>query len=88
MAIHIAGFALAGALYYLTWWWLGLAVLVATGALPWIAVVMANDRGPRAQRGGHLTRNDSDVQELDSREHITIDATGATPTGSDSNNRS
>lgn len=88
MAIHIAGFALAGALYYLTWWWLGVAVLAATGALPWLAVVMANDRAPGTERAAHLTRNESDARELDSREHITIDATGVTPTGSDSNNRS
>lgn len=88
MAIHIAGFALAGALYYLAWWWLGLTVLIATGALPWIAVVIANDSAPRTDRVAHLTRNDSDAQERDSPEHITIDAASDTPVGSaDSPNR-
>ena len=55
MAVHIAGFALAGVLYYVAWW-LGLGVMIATGALPWIAVVAANDRAPRTDRLGHLSR--------------------------------
>lgn len=72
MTVHIIGFALAGALYYVAWW-LGLVVMIATGALPWIAVVAANDATPRGGRRGHVTRNDSPTRELDS--HITIEPT-------------
>jgi hypothetical protein len=56
MAVHIVGFALAGVLYYVAWW-LGLVLMIATGALPWIAVVTANDNTPRAVRPGHLLRD-------------------------------
>ncbi|MFN2494613.1 MAG: DUF3099 domain-containing protein [Pseudonocardiaceae bacterium] len=72
MAVHLVGFALAGVLYYLAWW-LGLALMIATGALPWIAVVAANDGPPRPAPAGHLTRNESAARELDSRGHTTID---------------
>jgi Protein of unknown function (DUF3099) len=41
MVVHIVGFALAGLLYDRAWW-LGLAMLIATTPLPWIAVVLAN----------------------------------------------
>jgi hypothetical protein len=65
MVVHVAGFALAGVLYYLVGWWLGLALLIVTGVLPWIAVVMANDEIPRAARAEHLMHNiDSDPQEF------------------------
>lgn len=73
MAVHIVGFALAGALYFLVGWRLGLALLVATGLLPWIAVIAANDRSPAP--AAYLTRNDSDARELESHEHVTIDST-------------
>lgn len=49
MVVHIVGFAVAGLLYERAWW-VGLVLIIATGALPWIAVVLANDsavrRGP------------------------------------------
>jgi hypothetical protein len=72
MAVHIAGFALAGALYFLVGWRLGLALLIATGLLPWIAVVAANDRSPA--RAEHFARNDSDARVLEGDEHVTIDS--------------
>jgi hypothetical protein len=45
MVVHLVGFALSYPLYL---WrpWAGAALVVATGALPWVAVVLAND-GPR-----------------------------------------
>lgn len=49
MVVHIVGFALSGVLYY-TAWWLGLAVLIVTTPLPWIAVVLANSPSRRAAR--------------------------------------
>lgn len=57
-------------------------MLIATGALPWIAVVIANDSAPRADRHAHLTRKDSEARELDSREHLTINPATDTPVGS------
>ena len=53
MVVHIVGFALSGVLYY-TAWWLGLVVLIVTTPLPWIAVIVANDRSRRPTRS-HLT---------------------------------
>lgn len=55
MVIHLTGFALAGVLAHI--WWLALGLVALTGPLPWVAVVLANDRRtskqrriPRAQR--------------------------------------
>jgi Protein of unknown function (DUF3099) len=45
MVIHITGFALAGLLAHI--WWLALGIVAITGPLPWVAVVIANDRAPR-----------------------------------------
>ena len=42
MVIHLGGFALAGVLAHI--WWLALALVALTGPLPWVAVVLANDR--------------------------------------------
>lgn len=62
MAVHIVGFVLAGVLYYVAWW-LGLVLVIATGALPWIAVVAANDSTPRKAGPDQLTRHCSTVHE-------------------------
>jgi hypothetical protein len=55
MAIHLIGFTLAGVLAHI--WWLALGIVAVTGPLPWVAVVIANDRPPRkrqwAQRMPH-----------------------------------
>lgn len=48
MVIHLVGFTLAGVLAHL--WWLALAIVAVTGPLPWVAVVIANDRPPRKRR--------------------------------------
>lgn len=48
MIIHISGFALAGALAHI--WWLALGIVAVTGPLPWVAVVIANDRPPKSRR--------------------------------------
>lgn len=73
MSVHIAGFALAGALYYVAWW-LGLVIMLVTGVLPWIAVVAANDTSRRDRRTrAARDRDRSSRRALDS--HITIDPT-------------
>lgn len=49
MIIHILGFGVGGALYEAAWG-VGLALLIITIPLPWIAVVLANDEGPLSPR--------------------------------------
>lgn len=46
MAIHIVGFGVGGSLYSVART-TGLVLIVATGALPWIAVIVANALPPR-----------------------------------------
>lgn len=48
MVVHVTGFALAGALAQI--WWLALGIVALTGPLPWVAVVIANDRPPRIRQ--------------------------------------
>ncbi|MEV0697365.1 DUF3099 domain-containing protein [Saccharopolyspora sp. NPDC050389] len=55
MVVHLVGFTAAGLLAH--FWLLALGIVVVTGALPWVAVVLANDRTsrrdmPRTKRGG------------------------------------
>jgi hypothetical protein len=45
MIIHIVGFGVGGSLYQAAWG-VGLALLILTIPLPWIAVILANDEGP------------------------------------------
>ena len=42
MIVHLVGFTLAGLLAHV--WWLAIALIGVTGPLPWVAVVIANDR--------------------------------------------
>ena len=42
MIVHLVGFTLAGLLAHI--WWLAIALIALTGPLPWVAVVLANDR--------------------------------------------
>jgi len=54
MVIHLVGFLLAGVFAWLTLLWTALGLVIATGGLPWIAVVVANERrtASREQRAG------------------------------------
>ena len=63
MVVHIVGFALAGLLFYQAWW-LGLAMLIATTPLPWIAVVLANAPS-RPTRASRVPRVEQVSRELD-----------------------
>lgn len=49
MIVHLVGFALSYPLYL---WhpWAGVAMVVGTGALPWVAVLFANDGPARPRR--------------------------------------
>lgn len=49
MAVHLLGLAVGGALYQQAWG-LGLAILIVTGPLQWVAVILANDTRRRRER--------------------------------------
>lgn len=55
MGVHIVGLAGGGALYERAWG-LGLAILIITGPLQWIAVIIANDAPRRSRRPGRNRR--------------------------------
>jgi hypothetical protein len=52
MVVHLVGLVAAAVVYHLSAW-LALGIVVLTGALPWVAVVLANDSAPR-RRGRRL----------------------------------
>jgi hypothetical protein len=59
-------------------WWLALAFVILSVPLPWMAVLIANDRGPRkaehTNRLGHgLGAGDRPHRELENGEHPIID---------------
>lgn len=49
MLIHLLGFVLAGIFAWLALYWTALGLVIATGGLPWIAVVVANERRVNTQ---------------------------------------
>ncbi|GAB2735590.1 hypothetical protein GCM10027174_05700 [Salinifilum aidingensis] len=57
MAVHLAGFVAAALLAHI--WWLAVVLILITVPLPWIAVVIANNRligGELARRWQRETR--------------------------------
>ncbi|MHA6795161.1 DUF3099 domain-containing protein [Pseudonocardia bannensis] len=54
MVVHLVGL-LVGGLLYLRAWEVGLALIIITGPLPWVAVVLANDS---SRRWGRRRRRD------------------------------
>lgn len=76
MSARIPCLILAGVFYHI--WWLGLAFVVLSVPLPWMAVLIANDRAPR--KAEHVSRLGADVagrdlrgRELESGEQTVID---------------
>lgn len=71
MSARIPCLVLAGLFYHT--WWLALTFLVLSVPLPWMAVLIANDRAPRkAERVSRFSR-DVRGRELESRDHTVID---------------
>lgn len=61
MAIHLVGLTVGAVLYFQAFW-LGLAILIVTGPLPWVAVVLANERTRRPGRKGYVSpSHDPDI---------------------------
>lgn len=70
MAARIPCLLLALAFYEI--WWLGLAFILLSVPLPWIAVLIANDRPPRKAENANRYRRSRG--ELESRSHVVIDS--------------
>ncbi|HEY3609323.1 MAG TPA: DUF3099 domain-containing protein [Pseudonocardiaceae bacterium] len=54
-------------------WWLAVLFVAISIPLPWIAVLMANDRPARRAENVHHFRRAHVVRELESRDHPVID---------------
>lgn len=76
MSARIPCLALAGVFYQT--WWLALTFVVLSVPLPWMAVLIANDRAPRkaeqVNRFGHsLPERDFRGRELESSDHPIVE---------------
>jgi hypothetical protein len=76
MGARIPCLALAGVFYQT--WWLALSFIVLSVPLPWMAVLIANDRAPRKAEQVNRLRPDlpghaSQGHELESRDHTVIE---------------
>lgn len=69
MGLRFPCLILAG-IFYQTWW-LALAFMVLSIPLPWIAVLIANDRPPR--KSENVNRYERPARALEAREHRVID---------------
>jgi hypothetical protein len=69
MALRMPCLILAG-IFYQTWW-LALAFVVLSIPLPWIAVLVANDRPPR--RSEQVNRYERTPTAIEGRDHPVID---------------
>jgi hypothetical protein len=69
MSCRIPCLVLAG-IFHGTWW-LAMAVLAISVPLPWMAVLIANDRPPRKTE--KISRFDRDRKKLEAGNHRTID---------------
>ncbi|HEU0088951.1 MAG TPA: DUF3099 domain-containing protein [Pseudonocardiaceae bacterium] len=71
MSARVPCLVLAGVFYQT--WWLALAFLLLSVPLPWMAVLIANDRAPRKAERVNRFRRDPHGRELESRDHPVID---------------
>lgn len=69
MLLRLPCLILAG-IFYETWW-LALAFVLLSIPLPWIAVLIANDRPPR--KAEHVNRYEQTPMALEKGEHPVID---------------
>jgi hypothetical protein len=67
MVVHLVGLVLAGLLVHI--WWLALGIVVLTGPLPWVAVVIANDRVSKATERRSQLRRSRRAIEQSGRDH-------------------
>ncbi|QRP43950.1 DUF3099 domain-containing protein [Amycolatopsis sp. FDAARGOS 1241] len=69
MVCRIPCLILAGLTYHT--WWLAVTFLVISVPLPWIAVLIANDRPPRKSK--HVNRYEREAKQIEQRDHRVID---------------
>ncbi len=69
MSLRIPCLVAAAACYQI--WWLALIILAISIPLPWMAVLIANDRPPRKTE--HVNRYQHESRALESREHRVIE---------------
>ncbi|GHF64775.1 ABC-type multidrug transport system fused ATPase/permease subunit [Amycolatopsis bartoniae] len=69
MGMRFPCLVLAGVFYHT--WWLALLFVVISVPLPWIAVLIANDRPPR--KAEEVSRYQREARQLEHREHRVID---------------
>jgi len=71
MSARVPCLVLAGVFYQT--WWLALGFLLLSVPLPWMAVLIANDRAPRKAEQINRFRHGRQGRELESRDHTVID---------------
>jgi hypothetical protein len=54
-------------------WWLSVVLVVISIPLPWVAVLIANDRPPRKSEHPHWYQRRTNAPELERTEHQVID---------------
>lgn len=69
MGCRVPCLILAGLTYHT--WWLALGFLVISVPLPWVAVLIANDRPPR--KSEQVNRYQAEAKTLESGSHRVID---------------
>lgn len=55
-------------------WWLAVVFVLLSIPLPWIAVLIANDRPPRKSEDAHWYRHTPNIRALERTEHPVIDS--------------
>lgn len=71
MAMRVP-FLIAAVLCYQIWW-LALLLILMSIPLPWMAVLIANDRPPRRSERVSRFRSDGQAKQLEARDHPVID---------------
>lgn len=71
MAMRVP-FLIAAVLCYQIWW-LALLLIVLSIPLPWMAVLIANDRPPRRSERVSRLRAEGRAKQLEARDHPVID---------------
>lgn len=71
MSARVPCLVLAGVFYQT--WWLALGFLLLSVPLPWMAVLIANDRAPRKAEQVNRFRDGRQSRQLESRGHTVID---------------
>lgn len=71
MAMRIPLLVAAAACYQV--WWLSLTLILLSIPLPWMAVLIANDRPPRKRERVNRYRPDGNARALETKEHPVIE---------------